>query len=599
MSYTVITFAPVQSFIRASRKLRDLYGSSLLLSHLARAIAADAEQRGLTVISPASIDSSRGVPNVLVIAGDYRKGHAREALLACWKRVLEVCRNWLEVAIKGADPSVRFEWLSSWKACAQHSWELFHGQGATIEAARRSLAVNKQQRDWQAPNWTGESSTLSSAEAVVRPRMGEVIDPRLVDPAAAQAEARCFLTVLRGKLGEAFAGEQEELSLTELVKRMITYPAIAQEAFATTSDPRPNLQTLIPSRFQELSLIHKENAAATKSAAIVWFMADGDGIGDHLQSLAARKGEKEALQSFSREMRQWAANLYELVPAVMQQQAMVVYAGGDDLFGALHESEPGDDDLTSDHLWSWLRAFPGIWQRCGQAALTVSMGLVWADAQVPQREALQHARDAEASAKARGKNRFALRLLHANGNHLEWTCPWTWLTPILEHYTDREGRSLHPAHRRRDDGQPPSWRHLAEDLQWLHSRQAIARTAQVRELVSSGAPAGTPGRSRPLSPRPDPRQEAAERTARTLWQAYFPGCELPPEPPKPSEPGAHQASAAGETCQESAYRASLLEPEKGRRFDQWLLDLGRVMAGLEKYRPQKDRSGRNRAELPA
>ncbi len=39
-TYTAVTFAPVQSFIRSSRKLRDLYGSSLLLSHLARALLA-------------------------------------------------------------------------------------------------------------------------------------------------------------------------------------------------------------------------------------------------------------------------------------------------------------------------------------------------------------------------------------------------------------------------------------------------------------------------------------------------------------------------------------------------------------------------------
>ena len=45
MTYTAVTFAPVQSFIRASRKLRDLYGSSLLLSHLARALADDAAGR--------------------------------------------------------------------------------------------------------------------------------------------------------------------------------------------------------------------------------------------------------------------------------------------------------------------------------------------------------------------------------------------------------------------------------------------------------------------------------------------------------------------------------------------------------------------------
>jgi hypothetical protein len=39
-TYTAVIFAPVQSFIRSSRKLRDLYCSSLLLSHLARALLA-------------------------------------------------------------------------------------------------------------------------------------------------------------------------------------------------------------------------------------------------------------------------------------------------------------------------------------------------------------------------------------------------------------------------------------------------------------------------------------------------------------------------------------------------------------------------------
>ncbi|MBW4442550.1 MAG: hypothetical protein KME10_15220 [Plectolyngbya sp. WJT66-NPBG17] len=36
--YTAITFAPVQGFIEKSRKLRDLYGSSFILSYLANAL---------------------------------------------------------------------------------------------------------------------------------------------------------------------------------------------------------------------------------------------------------------------------------------------------------------------------------------------------------------------------------------------------------------------------------------------------------------------------------------------------------------------------------------------------------------------------------
>ena len=581
MTYTAVTFAPVQSFIRASRKLRDLYGSSLLLSHLARALADDASGRGLLVISPASVDSSRGVPNLLVIEGDYRRGYARETLLRTWKQLLEVCRLWLEQQL----PDTTFDWQSSWKSVASHSWELFHGQGSTIKEARAALIVNKQQRDWTIPNWTGESSTLSSAEAVVWPAMGTVRDPRDLPAGVVTVAGRKFLDSLRNhrSLGEAFAGINEEISITELVKRLVTYPAIAVEAFKTDSDPKPDPKRLIPSRFQELSMIAKENQAAQgkQSEAIVWFMADGDGIGEHLQSLAQRSGEREALQSFSQAMRSWAAGLYDRVPAAMENQAMVVYAGGDDLFGALHETAPGADDLTTDNLWRWLQQFPAIWQQCGQQNLTVSMGLVWADAKVPQREALQHARDAEASAKARGKNRFALRLLYASGNHLEWTCPWDWLAPILHAYTDREGRSLQ---NRTIKSGHPSWRHLAEDLQWLQSRQAIAQRSRQPAAAAAGQ---------------NPQSQAAHATALALWSAYFPGCVLPQQTPRPLTPGTPAGNAVVTAAQPSPYRASFEQPEQGRRFDQWLLDLGLVMAGLEKHAPPMAKTRINGVEVAA
>ena len=389
------------------------------------------------------------------------------------------------------------------------------------------------------PNWTGESSTLSSAEAVVWPQMGAVRDPRELPPALITEQARAFLAKLRAEpsLGEAFAGQNEEISLTELVKRLVTYRPIAQQ-----------LGLDVPERFGPVSTWVGEQE--DKSESIIWFMADGDSIGSHLESLAASIGEAEALQSFSAGMRAWAAGLYQQVPAVMQGKALVVYAGGDDVFGALHETEPGATDLGPGDLWCWLREFPRLWQGCGQQNLTVSMGLVWADSKVPQREALQHARDAEASAKERGRNRFALRLLYASGNHLEWSCPWAWLEPILSHYRDREGRS----------GDRANWRHLADDLAWLRSRQAISSSRQG-------------GQTDDL--------KAQDRTARALWQAYFPGCELPPEPP-----GVRQSAT---TAAEAPFRASVQQPEQGRSFAAWLLDLGRVMAAVQKWNRREQR----------
>ena len=226
MVYTTVTFAPVQGFIMASRKLRDLYGSSLLLSHLACAQMRDAEALNLEIVSPADVKGTRGVPNVLVIKGDYSRQRAEVALLTCWRKVLTECRSWIEryFAETPELQSTVFDWDSSWRACERHSWEMFHGQGATIQEARKVLAITKQQRNWSIPNWTGESSTLSSAEAVVRPKMGARLDPRTLSAATIQQEARGFLKALRHSedLGDPFAKDNEEISLTELVKRLIT-----------------------------------------------------------------------------------------------------------------------------------------------------------------------------------------------------------------------------------------------------------------------------------------------------------------------------------------------------------------------------------------
>ena len=547
--YTALTFAPVQGFIQSSRKLRDLYGSSLLLSHLAHAICADVTRflgQSDAVISPAGVQISQGVPNTVIIQGDYPEAQARTALLTAWRKVLQACRSWLEKTIRvenfdpvpdgwcGWEPG----WGASWKAAASHSWEVFHGQGATIRAARQALLISKQQRDWSVPNWTGESSTLSSAEAVVRPTMARVIAPWKVDAVKAAKEASDLLAQLRKDRGEAFAGEKEEISLLELVKRLITYRPIIRDAFELDQPLNDEMIAALLRRFDPLST-RQDSEQQEKPESIIWFMADGDQIGNYLTRIAQSEGEgeEEALRHFSSAMRSWAASLYQAVPKCMtgnatnaKSKATVIYAGGDDLLGALHETEPGKNDLSSSDLWHWLLAFPSIWREANHPELTISMGVVWADANVPQREALKHAREAEAAAKSRGRDRFALRLLYASGNHLEWSCPWTWLKPILDSYTDRNGRMEASG-----DGTAPNWRHLAEDLVWLEKRQAMT-----------------------------------SETAEALWQAYFPNCVLPEIQRKSAEEKNGQ------------YAASRLEPEEGREFASWLFDLGRVMAGMEK-----------------
>jgi CRISPR-associated protein Cmr2 len=544
MTFTAVTFAPVQSFIRSSRKLRDLYGSSLLLSHLARALHDDAEARvseaGGFVISPAEVNSTRGVPNTLLIQGAYAKNDAELALLKAWEQALQACRGWLEnLPSKKLTDNTRLwppstwggneweqGWGASWKAVERHSWELFHGQGHSIQTAEEALSLAKQRRAWEIPNWTGESSTLSSAEAIVRPGMAQKYDPFKDVGSTHSQEARQLLEVLRqpDNLGEAFSGKNEEICLLELVKRLVTYDKIAPAAFGC------NTKDILPERFRDLS-VRVDSDTGQKPESIVWFMADGDKVGDCLQAFKKSEDEVASRRAFSSAMRQWAAQLYTKVPELMgSNRATIVYAGGDDILGALHETTPGQRDLSRNDLFDWLQLFPQLWAQLrndtNQKALTASMGLVWADSQVPQREALQHVRDAEASAKARGRNRFALRLLYANGNHLEWTCPWDWLNPILHLYRDREGRTLSNSS---NGAQSPTWRHLAEDLLWLEDRHAIG-------IHST--------------------DNNAKAVAEGLLSAYFPDWSPPRDP----------------------------EDHPDRRLDHWLIDLGRVMAGLERWR---------------
>lgn len=464
MSYTVITFAPVQGFISNSRKLRDLYGGSLLLSYLAKAILDDAQERlgPDAVVSPALVSTSRGTPNQLVIRGDYRKGHGRDALLQAWTHVLDGCRTWLEQALQG---QLRFEWQSAWDQLRHHSWEYFHAQGGSIAIARARLREIKHARDWQVINWTGESSTLSGSGAVCRPLMGVVVDPRLLPPGQIDEETRSFAAALQQhpQLGEAFIEPREQLALPELVKRLVTYAPVARKALGGES-----IDELLPQRYQEIAA----------SQRVVWFMADGDRVGEHLSHLSGGDPAREAqaLSSFSGAMRRWAQQLYTEVPRLMDQKATVIYAGGDDLLGALHDTQ--SEQLSSADLFSWLETFHyTLWPAHQQQGLTVSMGLVWTEGQVPQREALAQLREAERHAKQAGRDRFALRVLFKSGRHLEWICTWHFLLR-LQTFTPKESGF---------------WRQLSGDLEQLQAR------------------AGLDG-----------------STARTLWQASFGDRLAPP-----------------------------------------------------------------------
>ncbi|MFB2771569.1 type III-B CRISPR-associated protein Cas10/Cmr2 [Pelatocladus sp. BLCC-F211] len=168
-TYTAITFAPVQGFIEKSRKLRDLYGASLILSYLSQQIVLAADKLPeTTVISPANISIQKGMPNRILIKGHFPAETARKVLLTAWKDILAVCRNWIETKLSDYE----YEWEREWGHWGKHTWEIFWGTGKTIAAAMEDLETRKLSRAWTAINWIGESSSLTGTDGIAFPGLG-------------------------------------------------------------------------------------------------------------------------------------------------------------------------------------------------------------------------------------------------------------------------------------------------------------------------------------------------------------------------------------------------------------------------------------------
>jgi CRISPR-associated protein Cmr2 len=488
--YTVITFAPVQGFIEKSRKLRDLYGSSYLLSYLSWVICNAAEKHGCEVISPALPNITQGMPNQIIIEGDFPEKEAESALNKAWKCVTETCREWIEENVNSFDVlenekvirTVTFDytpWRRTWGLWKNYAWEFFWVQGKpgeSITKVREQLNEKKRRRDWTGINWLFESSTLSGADAIAYPKLGQISDPREYNYQQEKQDVTDFYTALSEKLGESFIDPKEELSIPELIKRMITYESVSNKLIekfrvAFGKNGTNNIEPLIeeikqltsdlkPSSFKDLNR-HKDDKNTNTQIQgdrgfQGWFQGDGDKAGDYL------KKYPERTHDFSEEMRDWG-KWFKNKPFKMGR---VIYAGGDDFLGVFYDKENTGDKLEPKYCVDWFNEFKSkIWHESKvepeeQKKITVSVGFVWAFPGIPQRDVLQHCREAEKSAKNNGRDRIAFRILFNNGNHLEWVCPW-WLLEagLLSSYRDREGKQ--------------NWTHIYTDVAVLESRHAF------------------------------------------------------------------------------------------------------------------------------
>ncbi len=503
-TYTAISFAPVQGFIEKSRKLRDLYGASLILSYLSQKIVEEFHHPPeIEVISPALVHVQEGMPNRILVKGYVERDCVKNILLKHWQHLLTVCREWITDNLD--IPEKSYHWSQKedqvgkqkgeWERWGSYAWEVFWGTGQDPQTAMEDLETRKLKRDWTAVNWIGESSSLSGTDAIAWNRLGqEHSQPgRSLSGEEQQELERFYLRLawilddlrrakepfpsdedlkqhFKQKDSGKFITPRERLSIPELVKRLATLPKLAKQTGLTDLD-------------EGFKDIYREAGYWTG-----WFMGDGDKVGDKLKQLADRhandpqKRDRD-LNRFTELMRDWGRKFKEKKDLFPQGKGRVIYAGGDDFLGVLYSEEPQDklekpQKVEPIEAWNWLLDLPKQWEML-QADLkqelnldfTYSAGFVWAGHQVPQRDILQHCREAEKRAKGLGRDRVTIRVLFNNGQYVQWICPWDYLD-ILTKYRDRNGINTREEI---DKGSQKraNWNHLYSDWATLKARHAI------------------------------------------------------------------------------------------------------------------------------
>jgi CRISPR-associated protein Cmr2 len=447
--YKVVTFAPVQGFIEKTRKLRDLHGASLILSHLSYRLVQEANKT-VEVISPALPNLQKGMPNRILLKGEFSQKQVRDALLSAWKELLYECRTWVETKLPDD-----YHWGREWDNLGNHAWEIFWGSGESIELAMNDLERRKLSRGWTALNWIGESSSMTGADAIAFPGLGaenrnpnnRVWQKEKVVIEKFYSRLGCVLEnlPLDAKPEGTLFATNEKISIAELAKRLV---AIDSTGIAQKLN--------IPRLGNSFSDIYRrpENITESKKGRWTgWFMGDGDKVGDHLKKLAKKDNGDEEIKTFSDAMRKWGENF---AINFSKELGRVIYAGGDDFLGVIYREE-NQDAVQPQEALDWLIKLPDEWKKHKQE-ITVSVGFVWAGHSVPQRDILQHCREAEKKAKSLGRNRVTVKIVFNSGQYIEWTAPWSYLN-IFSKYKDREGGN--------------NWNHIYTDLAQLEARGAF------------------------------------------------------------------------------------------------------------------------------
>jgi CRISPR-associated protein Cmr2 len=450
----VVSVGPVQEFIAAARRTRDLWFGSHMLSEISRAVAVAVEKHGKLIFP-----ESAAAPNVAnIVLAELHNNTAPNVVAAEAKKAAQAC--WREFA----DP-VRAEYASIllgdiWDGQVDDVVECYAAWAPTMGDYARDrarvmqlLAARKNCRDFlPADGRAGvpKSSLDGARESVLkepsawhrhdrrrlRVRTGEQLDvvglvKRVAEgtqpyPSMARVAADPWLRGCRNQLGDLISacnglntpGEPEVIRRIDLDAHphYADFPFEGTTVFRSRHHELREEAGLDPADFGSLNsaLTALVRDAGEPNPYLAVLVADGDKMGETISQL----NSADEHRNFSATLAAFAADAQRIVH---EYRGVLVYAGGDDVFAFV----PVDRCLgcarkLHDRFGGRLEA----WGRRASTKITLSVGIAIGHFMEPLEDLRQYGLDAERHAKRPDRDGLAVHLHKRGGGPIQVRMKW-------------------------------------------------------------------------------------------------------------------------------------------------------------------------------
>lgn len=509
-----IALGPVQGFIAAARRTRDLWFGSHLLSEISKAAAAALHHAGAELIFPATSDPLDLEPDSpLIVANkilarlpvglnpETMGEKARKAAVARWENfagttlamasgavqkeiwadqvgdVVEVFSAWAPLNGDYRHSRARVERLLAGRKCLRDFIPAKGRAGipkSSLDGARESVLADPDNLGAQARMraMLKDNEHLDCIGLVKRlagepdrfPSVARIAADPWVRGVAGSPGGREFLGAVSSLCDPAFTSRLREKRFSEFpwegevlfpsrVTVLLYYPDLAEHRQA----------------LGDIQEIFRKSPFGEPSPYLAVIVADGDRMGATLSSLDS----PEAHRNFSSHLVRFTGKASGILAA---HHGCLVYSGGDDVLAFV----PLDQALACarslhDEFAEAMRA-SGIEGACPTLSVAVSIGHCQALLEDLLRQARQTERTAKGATRQGGvdtRDGLALSLTTRGAETLEWRRQWTTVPDgILQHWVDLNRSGILP------DKLAYDLRNLARDY---------------RRMAESGAWAKIPG----------------------------------------------------------------------------------------------------------